>query len=153
MMHASLLTAPCFQLPTYLIDRPQALTDALEDISKAKEIALDTESNSLYVYQERICVIQISTGKTIYIFDPVSINELSPLNTITANPKIVKYIHGADYDVGGLKRDFRLEFANIFDTMIVAQFLNFAKIGMADLVEQYFGIHLEKKFTKPKCKV
>lgn len=137
-----------FEVPTFLIDHAQALHDALEDISRAREIALDTESNSLYVYQERTCVIQIYTGKKIYLFDPVRIGEMSPLNTITANPRIVKYIHGADYDVGGMKRDFRFEFNNIFDTMVAAQFLNCPKIGMADLVEEYFGVHLDKKFTK-----
>lgn len=137
-----------FEMPTFLIDRPEALHDALEQISKAREIALDTESNSLYVYQERICVIQICTGRKIYLFDPMRLKELSGLNTITSDPRIVKYIHGADYDVGGLKRDFRLEFNNIFDTMIAAQFLNFDKIGMADLVEHFEGVHLEKKFTK-----
>ena len=147
-MKSSRLKETLFELPTYLIDHPQAVEDALEQISKAREIALDTESNSLYVYQERTCVIQISTGKRIYIFDPVRISEMSPLNAVTANPKIVKYIHGADYDVGGLKRDFRLEFNNIFDTMIAAQFLNYPKIGMADLVEHYLDVHLEKKFTK-----
>jgi len=137
-----------FEMPTFLIDCAEAMHDALEQISKAREIALDTESNSLYVYQERTCVIQICTGRKIYLFDPVRLKEMAGLNSITSNPKIVKYIHGADYDVGGLKRDFRLEFNNIFDTMIAAQFLNFEKIGMADLVEHFEGVHLEKKFTK-----
>lgn len=147
-MKASQITGELFDLPTYLIDQPQALSDALDEISKAGEVALDTEANSLYVYQERICVVQISTGKKIYIFDPVRLKEMSPLNCITSDPKIIKYIHGADYDVGGLKRDFQLEFTNIFDTMVAAQFTNFPRIGMADLVEHFFNVHLEKKFTK-----
>jgi len=148
MMKTPQLTGDSFEVPTFLVDNDLTLADAVAEIAKAPEIALDTESNSLYVYQEHICVIQISTGKKIYIIDPVRINDMSVLNEITSNPGIVKYIHGADYDVGGLKRDFHYVFNNIFDTMIAAQYCNFPRIGMADLVEHYFGIRLEKKFTK-----
>lgn len=147
-MKTSQITGELFEVPTYLIDNPQALTDALDEISKAPEIALDTESNSLYVYQERVCLIQISTGKKIYLFDTVKLKEMSPLNAVTSNPRIIKYIHGADYDVGGLKRDYQLEFTNIFDTMVAAQFINSPRIGMADLVEEMCQVHLDKKFTK-----
>ncbi|MFA6451765.1 MAG: HRDC domain-containing protein, partial [bacterium] len=65
-----------------------------------------------------------------------------------ADSKIEKIFQGADYDVGLLKRDFGYECNHLFDTMVAAQFLNHEKIGMADLVEKYFGIRLEKKFTK-----
>ncbi len=137
-----------FSQPTFYVDSRGDLLAAVDEMSRARRLGIDTESNSLYAFREQVCAIQISSSKTNYIFDPLRIEDLSPLADLFADAKIEKIFHGADYDVGLLKRDFGYECHHLFDTMVAAQFLNHEKIGMADLVEKYFGIHLEKKFTK-----
>jgi ribonuclease D len=47
-----------------------------------------------------------------------------------------------------LKRDYGFTFNNVFDTMIAARILGRKEIGLGSLIEQEFGIHLEKKFQK-----
>ncbi len=137
-----------FSQPTYYVDSKVDLASALDDLSRSRKLGVDTESNSLYAFKEQVCTIQISNTRANYIFDPLRIDDLSCLGELFSDPKIEKIFQGADYDVGLLKRDFGYECRHLFDTMVAAQFLNHNKIGMADLVEKYFGVRLEKKFTK-----
>ena len=42
-------------------------------------LAVDTESNSLYAYRERVCLIQFSTLQDDYLVDPLALDDLSAL--------------------------------------------------------------------------
>lgn len=108
-------------------------------------LAIDTESNSLYAYRERVCLIQVSTVKVDTLVDPLALDELSQMAPVFAAPGIEKVFHAADYDLLCLKRDFGFEFANIFDTMIAARTLGRTELGLGALLEGEFGIHLDKK--------
>ena len=57
-------------------------------------------------------------------------------------------MHGADYDIRSLHRDFGIEVSNLFDTMIAARFLGIAEFGLAALLRARFGIELDKKYQK-----
>jgi len=61
---------------------------------------------------------------------------------------VEKIFHAAEYDVLGLHRDFGFAFANLFDTMVSARILGYEKVGLGALLEQHFGIRLEKRFQK-----
>jgi ribonuclease D len=109
---------------------------------------VDTESNSLHAFREKVCVIQISNPRANYIFDPLWLDDLNLLSGLFADAQIEKIFHGADYDIGLLKRDFGYECYNLFDTMVAAQFLNYERIGLANLINHFYGFQLTKKFTK-----
>lgn len=137
-----------FSQPTFYVDAAADFAGALEELARARRLGVDTESNSLYAFRERVCTIQISSAKANYIFDTLRLRDPSPMAGVFSDERIEKIFHGADYDIGLLKRDFGFEIKNIFDTMVAAQFLNYEKIGMADLVEHFYGERLAKKFTK-----
>ncbi len=99
------------------VDRPLALERMVADLAKHPLVATDTESNSMYVYREQVCLVQFSTPETDYLVDPLALTDLSTLAPIFANPDIEKIFHAAEYDLICLKRDFEFEFNNIFDTM------------------------------------
>ena len=40
-------------------------------------VAVDTESNSLHAYRERVCLIQFSTPAADYVVDPIKLKDLS----------------------------------------------------------------------------
>jgi len=141
-----------FSQPTFYVDSEPDLLSAVDELRRSKRLGVDTESNSLFAFKEQVCTIQISSSRANYIFDTIRLNHLDPLSEIFSDSKIEKIFHGADYDVGLLKRDFGYDCRPLFDTMVAAQFLNCEKIGMADLVERYFTIRLEKKFTKSDWK-
>ena len=61
---------------------------------------------------------------------------------------MVKVLHGADYDVTTLKRDFGFTFASVFDTMIASRVLGRPEIGLQALLRTEFGIALAKDSQK-----
>ena len=109
--------------PPVWVDEQSSFQQLIAKLSAQSRIAVDTESNSLHAYRERVCLIQFSTPETDFLVDPFSIRDLSPLAPFFANPSIEKIFHAAEYDLICLKRDFDFKFANIFDTMQAARII------------------------------
>ncbi len=121
----------------------------ISDLVQYPMLAVDTESNSLYVYQEQVCLVQFSTGKTDYIVDPLILHDYLPaLEPIFSDPGIEKIFHAAEYDIICLKRDFSFTFNNIFDTMVAGRVLGRTAIGLAAMLEEEFGIQLDKRYQR-----
>jgi ribonuclease D len=112
-----------------------------ERLRAAGEVALDTESNSLHHFPERVCLIQVAEQDgTVSLVDPLALSDLGPLAPCCADPAVVKVFHGATYDLSSLKRDFGFRFARVFDTMVAAQFLGLPELGLSALLQRCFGI-------------
>jgi ribonuclease D len=124
------------------------LAELAEKLAAQPIVAVDTESNSLYAYRERVCLIQFSIPGGDYLVDPLAIEDLSALASLFASPAVEKVFHAAEYDLLTLKRDFGYTFANLFDTMIAARILGREKVGLGSLIEDEFGIALKKKFQR-----
>lgn len=135
------LTPASSRQPARWIREPGTLEPVAARLKRAREIALDTESNSLHHFPERVCLIQIGEEDgAIWLVDPLLIADLGALGACCASGGVVKVLHGASYDVSSLKRDFAFTFARIFDTMIAAQFLGLPELGLSSLLERYFGV-------------
>jgi ribonuclease D len=113
-----------------------------ERIAGEPAVALDTESNSFHAYRERVCLIQVSIPDEDFVVDPLAV-DVRPLGELlVAGREIV--LHGADYDVRCLKREFGWSLGSLFDTMVAARRLGAAELGLAALVRAHFGVRLEK---------
>jgi ribonuclease D len=130
--------------PPALVDSPAGFDRMIEALIAQPALALDTESNSLYRYHYRVCVVQISTVDTDYLLDPLRLRDIAPLGAILADPKIQKVFHAAENDILMLKRDFDFSFANVFDTMLAARILGWRQVSLAALLLQHFGVELDK---------
>lgn len=137
------------ELPTpKLIQDPQALADLVSRLQQVEYLAVDTESDSLHAYQEKVCLIQFSTKDEDALVDPLALDDLSSLGPILADPDIEKILHAAEYDVMCLKRDFDFELNNLFDTYIAARTLGWDQPGLANVLERAFDIKLKKRFQR-----
>lgn len=134
--------------PPVWVDTLKALTKMVESLSEKPRIAVDTESNSLFAYQEKVCLIQISTPENDYLIDPFSFSDLSLLAPVFANPGVEKIFHAAEYDLICLKRDYHFEFNAIFDTMIASRILGLPEIGLGSLLLSRFDIALDKRYQR-----
>jgi ribonuclease D len=105
-------------------------------------LALDTESNSFHVYRERICLVQISTREEDFVVDPLSA-DVAPLREVLCDGRET-VLHGADYDVRCMKREWGWKLPRLFDTMAAARRLGHAGLGLSALVEAQFGVRLSK---------
>lgn len=139
-----------------LIATKSALQSLVNNLKHVQLLAVDTESNSMYVYYEQVCLIQLSaclnpddvTTPTDYIIDPLALDDLSPLGELFANSNTEIIFHAAEYDVMCLKRDFGFEFVNLFDTYIAARTLGWEQVGLAALLESFFDIQVNKRFQQ-----
>jgi ribonuclease D len=131
-----------------VIETASQFADLIEELSHAGYISIDTESNSFYAYFERVCLLQISTTEQDYILDPLALKDLGPIRAILADPRIEKIFHAASNDVLGLKRDFQFKVRNLFDTAIACKLLGYKQLGLARILEQHFGVILDKKWQR-----
>ncbi len=130
------------------VDQPQELHKVIDELLSEDIIAVDTESNSLYAYQEQVCLIQFSTREKDILVDALALPDLSLLGPIFQSDKIMKVFHAAEYDLICLFRDYGFQFNFLFDTMIAARTLGYQKIGLGSLLEKYFDVHMDKKYQR-----
>jgi len=147
MMYNALMFSEHIPAPHW-IATPFALQNLAEELTRWPRLAVDTESNGLHAYRERVCLIQFSTPEADYLVDPLALEDLSPLALVFANPKIEKVFHAAEYDLLGLKRDFGFQVVNLFDTMQSARILGYPQVGLDALLGQKFGLKVDKRFQK-----
>ena len=131
-----------------IITTAARLAEVTAILSRQTEIAVDLEMDSLHHYREKVCLIQISTRCQSWLIDPLALNDLSPLAEPLTDPAILVVMHGSDYDIRSLHRDFGIEVTNLFDTMIAARLLGISEFGLAALLKARFGIELDKKYQK-----
>ena len=135
--------------PSYLLVKDRSnLSRIAAGLERETAIGVDLEADSMFHYQEKVCLIQISTPLQDILVDPLSLDDLSPLSPIFADPNILKVFHGADYDIRSLYRDFDIEVNSVFDTQIAARFLGIRRTGLARLLKERLGVLVEKKYQK-----
>ena len=130
--------------PYALIDRQRDLDAALAALASAPALAVDTEADSRHRYPEKVCLIQLSDGVRTYLVDALAGLDCSALGRLFRNPRLPKILHGADYDLRCLDRDFGFAFANCYDTSIAARFAGLERFGLAPLLEDVLGVSIPK---------
>jgi len=133
--------------PTW-VAKPASFQTMIGRLKSEPALAVDTESNSLYVYREQVCLIQISTPSADYLIDPLALADLSALGPLLADPRVLKVFHGAEYDLITLHRDFGFTVANLFDTMWASRILGWPAHGLADLLQAHFGVTVDKRYQR-----
>jgi len=131
-----------------IIDTSAALENLVEAIGNEKAIGVDLEADSMYHFQEKVCLIQIATRHINVVIDPLMIQDLSPLKPLFKDPEIRKIFHGADYDVRSLYRDFRIAINNLFDTELASRFLGYSETSLEAVLKNKFGVTLDKKYQR-----
>lgn len=129
------------------IDEPAGLQALIERLHEQPRFAMDTESNSMHAYFEKVCLVQISIPDLDALIDPLAV-DIAPMGPLLADASIEKVLHGADYDVLCLKRGYGFVIENLFDTMLAARVLGWPKYGLAAILEDRFGHRLNKKYQR-----
>jgi ribonuclease D len=111
-------------------------------------VAVDSESDSLYSYYEKVCLIQFSIPEADYVLDTLAVRQVEELGALYADPRLEKVFHAAEYDIMVMKRDFHFEFENIFDTMVAARILGWKHVGLGSILEERFDVKLDKRFQR-----
>ena len=130
-------------------DQPAEIAAYLQSLHAEPELAIDLEADSLFSYPEKVCLVQISTRKANAILDPlIGGDGLGPLGALLADGAVAKVFHGGGYDIRLLKKVHAFSVQNVADTMIAAQLAGRAQIGLSALLEEEFGVRLQKKYQR-----
>lgn len=130
------------------VDDAKAFGALMDDLQKESEIAVDLEGDSLHHFQDRVCLIQVSTSRFDWVVDPQSGRSLDGLWRLFEDSQVVKIFHDADFDLRSLNRDYDLTVRNIFDTKVAAELLGWDQLGLAANLNKHFGVTLTKKFQR-----
>lgn len=137
-----------------MIASENAFREYLSRLSEQPSVALDTEADSLHCYFEKLCLIQSGWGeesqsglaRDLELIDPLAGLPLEEFFDALKGRRIL--FHDADYDLRLLRRSGEFPDGDIFDTMIAARLCGEPQLGLAALVEKYFGITLSKASRK-----
>lgn len=136
------------QVNYQFIDSLTGLEDFAKSLEEVPSVAVDLEADSMYHFKEKVCLLQMAAGAASVVIDPIKIKDMSFLKPLFFNRKIKKVFHGADYDVRSLYRDFNIKINSLFDTQVACMFLGYQETGLNSVLQQKFGISLNKKYQK-----
>jgi ribonuclease D len=138
-----------------LIDTAPGLGRLILALRQADRVAVDMEADSLHRYREKVCLIQICVkvprvdedagGPDVleaFLVDPLADIDLSAMLDVLKGRLLV--MHGADYDLRMLHRDFKFIPERIFDTKIAAQLVGERHFGLAAVTEKFLGAAMDK---------
>ena len=131
-----------------LVDTLDALHRMAASFIGIHTLAVDLEADSMYHFKEKICLVQLSDGNRIFLVDPLKVSDLSCLKPVFSDKNIEKVMHGADYDIRSLHRDFEIEVRNLFDTQIACRFLGMTETGLEAVSAEILNVRLNKNFQK-----
>jgi ribonuclease D len=105
-------------------------------------LAVDTERASGYRYWQRAYLVQLRReGAGTVLIDPIGLDDLSDLAAVL-NP-LEWVLHAASQDLPCLA-ELGLRPAAVFDTELAARLAGLERVGLAALVEELLGYHLQK---------
>jgi ribonuclease D len=131
-----------------------------EKAAAHKRVAIDTEFVSERRYQALLCLAQVAVpdpggaeGVLTEVIDPLGDDppDPAPLARVLADPEIEVVVHAGRQDIAILRRVWRTEVTNVFDTQVAAGFLGMGnQEGYESLVRRALGVQLKgaEGFTK-----
>ena len=124
--------------------------DLPKDIEFGNKIAVDCEFMGLNFLRDKLCLVQISTGKAdahIVQLDRSSYNAPN-LIKILSDKSITKIFHYARSDLVFIKKYLKIDLENLEDTKIQSKLIRkySDKHGLKDLVKEFIGIDISKQY-------
>jgi len=124
-----------------------------EQARERGRFGIDTEFLPEGRYRPLLCLVQVIVGDEITLLDPLEGGgfDLAPLAELLADPGVEVVLHAGRQDVAILRREWRTEVTNLFDTQVAAGFAGFsAQAGYLGLLNDALKIRLSKSasFTR-----
>ena len=142
--HVASSPNPAITPPYLFVDEQRTLDDAVEALTSSSTVAIDTEADSRHHYPEKVCLLQTSGGARSFLVDPLAGLDYSALGDLFLDDAVQKVLHGGDFDLRGLHRDFGFTFTNCYDTSIAARFAGIERIGLASLLDELLNVSIPK---------
>lgn len=117
------------------------------EFDSLKVVGIDIEASSLDPRSAKLFLLQLNTGKDIYIIDCQKVN-IKPLLEKIRDNNILVIGHNLKYDIKVLFDKTGILLTNLYDTMIAENLIykgiNNQFTSLKSLVEKYAGVKLDK---------
>ena len=154
--------SPAAIKPPILVQSEKDYRHFLDSVSGQPWLALDTESDSLFRYTPRVCLIQITVPDTRqdgawsgnpaevvdFLIDPFRVNNLKSLGCILADAETDIILHAAENDILTLERDMNFSIRRLYDTQLGARILGKKGVGLANVLKEEFGVISDKSMQR-----
>ena len=123
--------------------------DLPKDIEFGNKIAIDCEFMGLNFLRDKLCLVQISSGKDdahIVQLDRLKY-EAPNLKKILSNKSIIKIFLYARADLVFIKKYLKIDVDNIEDTKLQSKLIRkyTDKHGLKDLIKEFVGVDISKQ--------
>src|SRR5947208_6486283 len=139
-----------------LVTSSEELRRAVDALSKAQVIGLDTETTDLDPYLSRLRLIQLATSDGVFIVDLNRFVEtdlkrsdaLAPLRQLLSSPRPIKIAHNAKFDAKFIKHNLGVDIVGLFDTLLASQLVSAGDIeerhGLNAIAARYLNEEVDK---------
>ena len=143
---------PFYAVEERYIDTDADLSCFIEAVSGSGNLSacsIDTEADSMHSYETKLCLIQFAVSGRLAIIDPLALTD----HGLAMFPEFIDqfeavWMHGADYDISLFRMTFDWAPGKILDTQIGARFLGAERFGLANLLEEEYGVQVSKQSQK-----
>src|SRR5689334_6282041 len=87
-----------------------------QEIAEAEAIGLDIETTGLSPHSARIRLVQLNTGKRVYVVDAFATQTLEPVIQALRDSKCIKIMHNGKFEQKFFLHHHNLELWPLFDT-------------------------------------
>ncbi|HEX7723752.1 MAG TPA: ribonuclease D, partial [Pyrinomonadaceae bacterium] len=139
-----------------LVKTPEELRRAVDALSKAQVIGLDTETTDLDPYLSRLRLIQLASSDGVFIIDLNRFvdtdlkrgDALAPLRQLFSSPRPIKIAHNAKFDAKFIKHNLGVDLVGLFDTLLASQLVSAGDIeerhGLNAIAARYLNEEVDK---------
>jgi DNA polymerase I len=140
-----------------LVNDAQGVEYACAALEQTEALGFDTETTELDPYRGELRLVQLSDGRSTYVFDVRAIAgeakaaddpAFGPLRRLLASPRTIKVAHNAKFDAKWVRHHLGAELANVFDTYLASQLAaagdSDRKHSLADVAAFYTNTNVDK---------
>jgi ribonuclease D len=129
-----------------LVETPQELADAREDLRQERVVGLDTETRPSFRKGETHlpCLVQAATAQAVYLFQLNRLDVFPALAELLAKPEVMKTGVGLAYDLQQLKQVFPFTVENVLDLGVIARRRGLGQTGVRNLAGMLLGCRIPK---------
>lgn len=93
--------------------------------------------------------MQISTRDHDFIVDTLKLREhMHLLNTVFTDWTLTKVLHGSDFDIEWLQKDFGIYVVNMFDTGQATRVLQYPHFSLSYLLQKHCNVQAQKQYQR-----
>lgn len=142
--HKTIDTQALEQLPVHWVDSDDALYRLIDEIDSVDVVALDTEFIKRTTYYPILALVQVNTGRGIYLIDAPKLDLSEFWQALIEVPTMVWYACGEDLGIFYLLAKCP-PLTNVFDVQIAVAYLSGKlQMGYSQALSEILGVEIDK---------